>query len=73
MGSVGVTVGLGTWGICQYVMGFNVPCICIQGNQYADGKEALFKSNLISREKFNELVSFEHADMNKWDRVPSAS
>ena len=37
----------------------------MQGNQYADGKQVLFMSNLIDQDKFESLVSFEHADMNE--------
>lgn len=36
-----------------------------EGNQYAAGKEALFKSELISHAEFEKLVSFQHVDMNK--------
>jgi len=35
------------------------------GNQYAAGKEALFKPALIGKEEFEKLVSFQHVDMNK--------
>jgi hypothetical protein len=35
------------------------------GNQYAAGKEALFKPALIGKEEFEKLVSFQHVNMNK--------
>ena len=36
-----------------------------EGNQYAAGKDVLYMPGIVERQKFDSLVSFQFADMNK--------